>query len=86
MTKLTFSIQALVLAGAVLMSGPNSWSNQEPSLGKEKSSSASQSRGLWVGQFHLEEEVGCGRHFVDISSIGVLLGAHLSSLKSDFVS
>lgn len=39
-----------------------------------------------MGQFHLEEEVGCGRHFVDISSIGVLLGAHLSSLKSDFVS
>lgn len=39
-----------------------------------------------MGQFHLEEEVGCGRHFVDISSIGVLLGAHLSFLKSDFVS
>lgn len=68
------------------MSGANPWSNQEPSLGKEQHCSASQSRGLWVGQFHLEEEVGCGRHFVDISSIGVLLGAHLSSLKGDFVS
>lgn len=67
------------------MSGANPWSNQLPSLGKEQSSSASQNRGLWVGQFHLEEEVGCGGHFVDISSLGVLLGAHLSSLKSGFV-
>lgn len=33
-----------------------------------------------MGQFHLEEEVGCGGHFVDISNIGVPLGAHLSSL------
>lgn len=68
------------------MSGSNPWSNQEPSLGKEQPSSASQSRGLWVGQFHLEEEVGCGRHFVDISTIGVLLGAPLSPQKSDLVS
>lgn len=67
------------------MSKANPWSNQEPSLIKEQPSSASQNRGLWVGQFHLEEEVGCGRHFVDVSSIGVLLGAHLSSLNSDLV-
>ena len=38
------------------------------------------------GAVSFEEEVGCGRHFVDISSIGVLLGAHLSFLKSDLVS
>lgn len=43
---------------------------------KEQPSSAAQSRGLWVGQFHLKEEVGCGGQFVDIkSSIGVFLGA-----------
>lgn len=40
------------------MSGANPWSNQESSLGKELPSSASQSRGLWVGQFHLERKLG----------------------------
>lgn len=54
----------------------NPWSNQEPFLGKEQPSSAAQNRGLWVGQFHLKEEVGCGGEFVDIlSSTGVPLGA-----------
>lgn len=39
-----------------------------------------------MGQFHLKEEVGCGGHFVDISNIGVPLGAHLSSLTEITVS
>lgn len=70
----------LVFGEAALRLQSNSWSSQEPSPGKDQPSSAAQSRGLWVGRFHLKEEVGCGGYFVDISNIGVPLGAHLSSL------
>lgn len=49
LAKLISSIQALIFGGAGLISGASSWSNQEPSLGREQSYSASQSRGAVGG-------------------------------------